>query len=238
MTKTILRGAVAAASLFALAGAAQAQVAAAQTPHNVGTPVSEALGNPAVATFTTSGSIPGNSDASSPSVQSVYTLTGNVTPDCSFFGQGDRTIQLGQLGVRTGNNEAVGNMFNLRQAATVNINSSAAGCNTANTVTIAKNTDRGLVNPATTSFDQAQFQNNLPYSVDAKYTAPNTGTQGQQTGNLQTISVASSGTSGQYATGAWRSAFNIDVTTDVPTKGLIAGTYEGTLTVTLAASVS
>jgi hypothetical protein len=266
--KNIIRGALAASSLIASVGVAQAQAThpitnpvnqefsqvtptqgnwANSNPNNF-TPCSSTSQNncfqgiknvpgPALASFSTSGTAPNNTELATVSVQSIYTLTGNVTPDCSFFGQGDRSIQLGQLGVRTGNNEAVGNMFNLRQAASVNINTSAAGCNTANTVTIAKNSDRGLVNAAATAFDGAQFQNNLPYSVEAKYTAPNTGLQGGQNGNLQTIAINSSSASGNYATGAWRSSFNIDVTTDVPTKGLISGTYEGTLTVTLAAAV-
>ena len=55
--------------------------------------------------------------------------------------------------------------------AEVSIDTNLAGCNTANTVTIAKTDLNGLVNAGASSYDSNVFQANLPYQVTASYVA-------------------------------------------------------------------
>lgn len=191
------------------------------------------------ASFSITGNAPNNTEAASATVTNAFTIRGNVDADCSFYGSNaeGRDINLGTIGIRTGNNEAVGNMFNMRAPASVSVVTTAAGCNTNNTVTIQKDDLRGLVNNASVNFDDAQFQRNLPYSVNASFTGVGQGSAGGVTSSNRNIPVAENADQGSIQSGAWRSGFNMDITVPTPSKGLIAGEYRGTVTVTMAAAV-
>lgn len=191
------------------------------------------------ASFSITGNAPNNTENASPTVTNAFTIRGNVDADCSFYGSNaeGRDINLGTIGIRTGNNEAVGNMFNMRAPASVSVVTTAAGCNTNNTVTIQKDDLRGLVNNASVNFDDAQFQRNLPYSVNASFTGVGQGSAGGVTSSNRAIVVAENADQGSNQNGAWRSGFSMDITVPTPSKGLIAGEYRGTVTVTMAAAV-
>ena len=192
------------------------------------------------ASFSITGNAPNNTENASPTVTNAFTIRGNVDADCSFYGSNaeGRDINLGTIGIRAGNDEAVGNMFNMRAPASVSIATTAAGCNTNNTVSIQKDDVRGLVNNASVNFDDTQFQRNLPYSVNASFTGVGQGSAGGVTSSNREIIVSETADQGSNQNGAWRSAFNMGVTVPTPAKGLIAGEYRGTVTVVMAATVS
>lgn len=186
----------------------------------------------------TGGSL-GNTETATPTLPTAFTLTGNVTPDCSFYAGNNaaaRNINFGTIGVRTGSGENVGDAFEMRAPAVVNINTGTAGCNTRNKVTIAKlNGVDGMTNTAAAAagYDSNQFTDNLPYTVNANWTGVNVGQVGAGTG--KSLTVGDNEASDDLDGGAWRSSFNMLVTIGTPNLGLVAGTYSDTLTVTLAA---
>jgi hypothetical protein len=187
--------------------------------------------------FTISGSAADNTVAATPSVSNAFTLQGNVSRDCSFYAgntEGARTINFGTIGVRTGNNENVNAAFEMAGPATATVNTLTAGCNTNNTVSISKNDIRGMVNSNPGGYDTNQFQAHIPYSVTASWTG--VAINAQTTGSAQGFSVPTTGNAGSVQQGAWRSAMNIEFNAPAITdKGLVAGDYSGTTTVTLTA---
>ena len=181
-----------------------------------------------------SSTVSGNTENAVTSVVNTFTLTGNVTKDCSFYGGGTTAhdINLGTIGVRTGNNDNVSQAFNQRDAMTVNVDSATAGCNFNNTVTIAKeNQSAGLLNKAPGGYDPAQFTDRIPYSIDASWTG--SAVDGKTT-LQQTLKVGDQVGSNNKQSGAWRSAFSMDVSIPAQSKALVAGTYSDKITVTLA----
>ena len=71
-----------------------------------------------------------NTDTATPSVTTTFTLSGTVTPDCSFYAgnNGSATnLNFGQIGVRTGNNENVSSAFDMRAPAVAIVNTATAG---------------------------------------------------------------------------------------------------------------
>ncbi|GAA0660634.1 hypothetical protein FHT00_002807 [Sphingomonas insulae] len=177
----------------------------------------------------------GNTDGNQTTVSNSFTMTGNVTKDCSFYGGTDTAhdINLGTIGVRTGNNDNVSQAFNQRDGMTVNVNSATAGCNYNNTVSIAKDNGAvGLLNKDAGSYDPAQFTDRIPYSISASWTGADLGTKVTK---AQKLDVAQTQGSNNQQGGAWRSSFNMDVTLPAQTnKALVAGTYTDKITVTLA----
>lgn len=183
----------------------------------------------------------GNTDGNQLAVTSRFTLAGTVTKDCSFYsgdstvsgGIFNQTIQLGTIGVQTGNNVNSSLAFDQNGPITANISTSTAGCNTANTVTVSKlNGTVGLKNPAPGSFDSNQFTDVIPYTVVATWTGIDSGVGA---GALKTITVAANDDTETKTQGAWRSSFDMTINAPAPTKGLVAGTYTDAVTVTLAA---
>ncbi len=257
--KSILKAGVAVAVILSSAGAANAQTtvysATPTPPTTVRTPVT-ILGVPIPGFFidTTvpgksaaeqfaagvgskyqdSSTVSGNTETASNSVVNSFTLTGNVTKDCSFYGGGTTAhdINLGTIGVRTGNNDNVSQAFNQRDQMTVNVNSATAGCNFNNTVTIAKdNGSAGLLNKAPGGYDPAQFTDRIPYTIDASWTG--SAVDGKTT-LARTLQVGAQAGTNNLQSGAWRSAFDMDVTIPAQSKALVAGTYSDKITVTLA----
>ena len=180
-----------------------------------------------------------NTEAATTTVSNQFTITGNVTTDCSLYagdsGRALRTIDIGQIGVNTQDNISNSSAFEMVSPIEVQITSWNAGCNFNNSVSLAKNA-AGLVNSNTGGYDRAQFQANIPYVLSALFTAPTsqTGAAGAPGQNLQ-VGLTEASNSGNY--GAWRSRLMLIVNApQVTDKALVAGTYEDTVTVTLAAS--
>jgi len=182
----------------------------------------------------------GTAGAQAADNQQTFTLTGKVNQDCSFYdgGSSAHTIALNTIGVRTQSSDNVSQAFNQAGNITANFNTATAGCNTRNTVTVKSDKGGKLVNTATgLDYDGAQFTAEIPYSLKATWTGV-----AASGGALQPGTQEISWTPGQYTVaqtktgGAWRSAFNMDIVAPAQSKGLVAGDYTDTITVTLAAS--
>ncbi|ANK12608.1 hypothetical protein A9D12_06205 [Erythrobacter neustonensis] len=187
--------------------------------------------------FTISGSAADDTEAATPTVTNSFTLTGTVNRDCSFYAGNTaaaRSIDFGVIGVRTGNNENVNAAFEMAGPATANVQTLTAGCNTNNAVEVSKDDIRGMVNANPGGYDTDEFQANIPYSVTATWTG--VGLNAVTAGTSQTLTVAGNANAGSLQQGAWRSAMNIAFNAPAITdRGLVAGTYTGTTTVTLRA---
>lgn len=180
-----------------------------------------------------------NADTAVTSVQNQFTITGAVTKDCSVYagttGRALRTVDVGQIGVNTQDNISNSNAFEMVSPIHVDITSWNAGCNFNNTVSLAKSA-AGLVNATPGGYDSAQFTANIPYTLSALFVAPTSqsGAAGAPGQNLQ-VGLNSATNSGNY--GAWRSRLMLQVDAPAITdRALVAGTYQDTITVTLAAS--
>lgn len=180
---------------------------------------------------------PSDSETATPTVTTTFNLSGSVNKDCSFYAGNNSSatnIDFGVIGVRTGNNENVNSAFEMVGPAAAEINTLTAGCNFNNEVEIVKSDVNGLVNSAAGGYDTDEFQANIPYSVTASWTgvALNAVTPG--TG--QSLAVPTNGLSGVKQQGAWRSAMDINfVAPAITNKGLVAGNYTGSTTLTLRA---
>lgn len=187
--------------------------------------------------YTATADAPADSATATPTVNVVFTLTGSVNKDCSFYSGNDaaaRSINFGVIGVRTGNNENVNDAFEMVGPAEADIDTLTAGCNFNNEVEIVKNNVNGMVNSAAGGYDTNQFQANIPYSVNASWTG--VALNAVTTGSPQSLNVATNVLSGVKQQGAWRSSMAIDIDAPAITnKGLVAGTYTGTTTLTLRA---
>jgi hypothetical protein len=187
--------------------------------------------------YTATADAPSDSETATDTVNVVFTLTGRVNKDCSFYsGNNDtaRNIDFGVIGVRTGDNENVNSAFEMVGPAEAEIETLTAGCNFNNEVVISKNDLRGMVNNASTGYDTDEFQANIPYSVNASWTGVALGAQ--TAGTTQSLNVATNANAGTKQQGAWRSDMQIDIVAPrITNKGLVAGTYTGTTTLTLRA---
>lgn len=187
--------------------------------------------------YTAEASAPGNTEDATRTVSVRFRLSGRVQKDCSFYAGNDAgatDIDFGIIGVRTGNNENVNNAFEMVGPATAEIETLTAGCNFNNVVEIRKDSARGLVNRRAGGFDTNEFQNNIPYEVNASWTGVARGAR--TAGTAQTLEVATTERVGRLQQGAWRSNMNIDIVAPVITdKGLVAGNYRGQTRLTLRA---
>lgn len=187
--------------------------------------------------YTANTNVSGDSVVAEDRVDVVFNLTGTVNQDCSFYagnGSGAQNLSFGTIGVRTGNNENVNAAFEMTGPATATVQTLTAGCNTNNVVEISKNDIRGLVNANPGGFDTDEFQANIPYSVRASWTG--VALNAQTGGSSQLVDVPTNANAGQRQQGAWRSNMNITFSAPAITdKGLVAGAYSGTTTLTLRA---
>ncbi|WP_312128075.1 hypothetical protein [Brevundimonas sp.] len=166
---------------------------------------------------------------------STFTLKGKVTKDCAFYtGTGNQILDFGTIGIYADDRSGPAAAFDMTNDAEVTIYSNLAGCNAANLVSLSKNDIRGLVNNASDGYDTNVFQANLPYSVDARYTA---GPIGQVVAATESTQIALSTTANWAGKehGAWKSPMAISVKIPAPSKSLLAGNYEGDLTVEIRA---
>ena len=181
-----------------------------------------------------------DSETATPTVDVQFAMSGTVSKDCSFYSGNNyttnvRDIDLGVIGVKTGDNENVGQAFVITGNIDVDIQTLTAGCNFNNRVTIEKDSVKGLVNTAPGSYDTDEFRANIPYTVSASWQGVPRG--GPSAGSTQNLSVGDNSKSGFLLQGAWRSQMDINITAAaLSDKGLVAGTYEGTTTLTLSAS--
>lgn len=235
-TTKLLAGVAAIAAVLGTAGAANAGTAtdSAVGGTNVSIPF---LGNvfvPNGALYTAAIGTQNNNGTAATTDGASFTLRGNVTPDCSFYtgNSNSRTLDFGQIGVNVDDNVSPNDAFEMVSGITGNINTNVAGCNTNNRVTVSKGDVRGLVNNAPGGYS-AEFAANIPYSVNIQYDGSTTAAAGVTTARNATISTTQSGYS--ELNGAWRSGFNMFVNAPARTdRALVAGTYQDTLTVTLA----
>lgn len=260
--KTILSGAVAAIALVSMTGVAQAQshsttnerhyaltfggVDYTDTNPSSSTaafydallPLGNALG--LGTRYTASTTAPDDTETPTPTVSTAFTLTGSVNKDCSFYAGNAASatnIDFGVIGVRTGDNENVNAAFEMAGDLDAEIETLTAGCNFNNEVEIKKGNIYGdgmnlVGNPG--GFDSSQFQTNIPYRVDASWTG--VALNEIATGYAQDLTVATNQASATKQQGAWRSSMNISINAPAITgRGLVAGTYSDTMTVTLRA---
>ena len=165
----------------------------------------------------------------------TFTLKGMVSTDCAYYSGSStsQTIDFGTIGIYASDNTGPAAAFDMTAPANVTIDSNLAGCNTSNTVTLSKSDIRGLVNNSSAGYDTNVFQANLPFSVTANYTAGDVGVAGSASATSLVLPTGSNSVSKQH--GAWKSAMALNVNIPVPSKSLLAGSYEGDLTVNIAA---
>ncbi|GAA0391508.1 hypothetical protein GCM10009093_17650 [Brevundimonas terrae] len=178
----------------------------------------------------------GNNGTAAGNDGATFTLKGNVTKDCSFYSGSstNQTLDFGTLGIYASDNTGPAAAFDMVAPANVTVYTNLAGCNTANSVTITKNSADGLINAGNTGgYDSNVFQANLPFSVEAKYTAA--AHNSVANGSQQTLSVSSTALSNVANHGAWKSPFSLAVNIPVASKALLAGNYEGTVAVQIQA---
>src|SRR5690606_30494322 len=91
-----------------------------------------------------------------------FTMTGTVSTDCAYYSGNNatETLDFGQIGIYASDNTGPAAAFTMVDDAEVSIDTNLAGCNTANTVTIAKTDLNGLVNAGASSYDSNVFQAN------------------------------------------------------------------------------
>ena len=192
-------------------------------------------GNSLISSWHATGVSVSNNGTASSSDGATFSMSGNVTTDCAFYtgNSSNLSFNFGQIGVYVSDNTGPAAAFTMVAPAAMNFDTNLAGCNTSNTVSISKNDIRGLVNNSGAGYDSNVFQANLPYIVAATYTAGaiNTVVGGSQ----QTLTVAANANANQRSHGAWKSNMDIEVTIPQATQALLAGTYSGNFTVTVAA---
>ncbi|MET4684909.1 hypothetical protein [Brevundimonas faecalis] len=177
----------------------------------------------------------GNNGTAANQDGATFTLKGAVTTDCAYYSGSStsQTIDFGTIGIYASDNTGPAAAFDMTAPANVTIDSNLAGCNTSNTVTLSKSDIRGLVNNSSAGYDNNVFQANLPFSVTANYTAGAVGVAGAASPTSLVLASGSNSVSAQH--GAWKSAMALNVNIPVPSKSLLAGNYEGDLTVNIAA---
>lgn len=188
--------------------------------------------NSNIALFTMdSAGFSGDTAALTQNVGATFSLTGTVSADCAYYTGGTSTnVDFGTIGINTSDNNPNQAFEMVGGDRTLEINSNLAGCNTKNTVRFDK-TD--LQNASQAGFDADQFTATIPVELSANFTAGSVGA----TSNADpvTVSLAQPGNQASETTyGAWKSPLNMTVKMKNPNKGLLAGTYNGSVKVTIA----
>jgi hypothetical protein len=187
--------------------------------------------HPGIALFTMdSNGFADNQGTANTSSTATFSLTGSVTPDCAYYTGGTATnVDFGQIGINAQDNNPDAAFEMVSSDRTLDINSNLAGCNTKNTVTVTKS---DLTNTAAVGFDAAQFTNVIPVELTAKFTAGDVGANSASPKTLSLLTLGTQTTNGTY--GAWKSSLNMQVKMINPGKGLLAGSYNGSVGVTIA----
>lgn len=183
------------------------------------------------------GQIPDDTTTATPTVTNTFTLSGTVAKDCSFSGGSStsHSIPLGAIGVKNSNTDQPADLFNQNGDFSYQIGIGSAGCNFNNTVTVTKtNGSQGLLNAAPGGYDSNNFTANIPYSILVGISNATTNQAAGAAGTYTPMTVAANAGSNSEKLGAWRSNMNITASIPAQTKGLVAGNYSDTITVTLA----
>lgn len=228
---------ISAIALFALGALASTSVFA-QT-HQVGNygVGAQHPGGPALA-FNANIAIPNDTSSATPTVSTAFTLTGSVARDCSYFNNnsGTHTIPLGAIGVYNSNNEDIANLFNQVSNFSIEMTSTSAGCNFANTITVSKaNGVQGLLNSAPGGYDSNNFTANIPYTAKIGISNVSTNTSAPAVGTYHTFQAAANEASKSQTYGAFRSRITLNAIVPAQSLGLVAGTYSDTITIELKA---
>lgn len=163
----------------------------------------------------------------------TFTLNGNVSTDCAYYsGTGNHTLNFGTIGIYASNDTGPAAAFTMTDSAELKIQTNLAGCNTKNTVKISK---VNMVNAVTTGFDALVFQNDLPFSVDAKYKAGPINTTVATNQILPLAANATAPATRQH--GAWKSPMTLDIKIAQQPKALLAGDYTGSVSVEIKADL-
>lgn len=192
-------------------------------------------GDSAISSWHAFGGAQGDNGTAAGDDGATFTLKGMVSTDCAYYSGSStsQTIDFGTIGIYASDNTGPAAAFDMTAPANVTIDSNLAGCNTSNTVTLSKSDIRGLVNNSSAGYDTNVFQANLPFSVTANYTAGDVGIAGAASATSLVLPTGSNSVSKQH--GAWKSAMALNVNIPVPSRSLLAGSYEGDLTVNIAA---
>jgi len=182
----------------------------------------------------------GQSGANSGSVndtgEATFTLKGTVATDCAYYSgnSNDHTLNFNTIGIYADENAGPANLFTMTSAASVEINTNVAGCNTANTVKISK---ADLVSDNDGGYDSSTFTNKLQFSVKASYKASPSGAPAvAQAGHNWTLPVDLP--TDKRTHGAWKSPMKLNVNIpQVTDKALLAGTYTGSVSVEITAGI-
>lgn len=187
-------------------------------------------------TLTTSAvSKSGSQGSASDSSGATFNLSATVAEDCSFFtGGGDVDVDFGQLGIYNTSTQGLANAFRMTGAAYTTVTTSVAGCNTANRLVISKgNNAQGMKTNNNSGYDTNTFQNNLPYTVAATYTAAAGNSTGVGVARTNKVEL-NDGRNGERQ-GAFKSAMTLAFYVPAAPKALVAGEYTDTVEVTLSA---
>ena len=162
----------------------------------------------------------------------TFTLKGAVSTDCAYYsGTGDQVLDFGTIGIYASDNTGPAAAFTMTGAASIEINTNLAGCNTVNTVTVSKN---NLVSDNNGGYDADIFRNDLPFEVTASYKAGDTSST---SASNQSWTVGTGQSSDFRKHGAWKSAMSLNVNIPQQQKALLAGNYTGSVSVTIAAGI-
>lgn len=182
-----------------------------------------------------SGQAEDDSEAATKKVEAAFTLKGKVSKDCSFYmGDVNNVLDFGQIGINTHDDAGLDVAFDMVDDAEAEIETNVAGCNTENTITIAKE-NGAMESNYTGAFDKDQFTNRLKYRVQASWTGVNAGGSGGQSASTKTLNVGLNEQDDTRNQGAWKSHFKVKITIPAPAESLVAGTYRDKLTITLQA---
>ena len=191
------------------------------------------------ATFV-NGANPGNVGTAAASETADFTITGTVSQACVLGAGGDlNDVNFGTIGIYADATSTVENVFTSVGPANGHTRTNLAGCNTPNTMTVTKtNGVNGLVNAgaAAGGFDSNVFQANIPYSIAVTYTAGAPGTLVPQA-SISQFSVGATANTNSKSNAAWKSGAAFKIVLTDPSKALVAGTYQDSVTVVLAAGI-
>ncbi|WP_292069676.1 hypothetical protein [Brevundimonas sp. UBA7534] len=164
-----------------------------------------------------------------------FTLQGEVSRDCVYYSGNNNTetFDFGTLGIYAGDETGPAAAFTMVAPAVLAIQTNLAGCNTNNRVTLSR-TVADMTNASTSGFDNTVFTNSLPYEVTAVY-AGATQTAGGGSSVARNLKLATGDLTEDETNGAWKSPMTLAVVIPQQTQALLAGNYEGTFTLTIAA---
>jgi hypothetical protein len=166
----------------------------------------------------------------------TFTLEGTVSTDCAYYSGNNNTetFDFGTLGIYAGDETGPAAAFTMVAPAVLSIDTNLAGCNTNNSVTLSRAT-ADLQNGNSSGFDQAVFQDTLPYRVTASYTGSTYNNNVGSAGIPRSLLLDVGATTASENNGAWKSPMSLDVVIPVTAKALLAGEYTGSFSLTIQA---